>query len=230
MKSLIQRLNKIQREMKATKGRMDPSGKFSYRSAEDILQAAKPFLGIETVIMLKDQPVEIGGKLYMKATAAITDGEHTLSADGYAEIPDKIMAMSAPQISGSCSSYARKYAMQGLFALDDNPEIDSLAQYAEELEDFRQAIEDNAGFRLYMMTSNWEAEAQAAVWNMYKKEYIPKGEIGLFRQRISDLKQQGRTEALAAQEAFADEDESAAAEALAEYTTEEIEFINGLQA
>lgn len=226
MIELIKKLNKIQREMKALKTQTDPSGRFAFRNAESLNEAVKPFLGTDVVLLVKDETVEIGGRLFCKATAALTNGTDKIDTTAYAEIPASIMSMSAPQISGSASSYAKKYALQHLLMTDNNPEIDSHSQFAEELENFAACIADNRAFDLYMLASNMSPEAQVAVWNMYKGEYIAKGEIGQVRATIGELKQKGRDEALKAQAAFLSDDETEVIEAMGEYTLEQQEFIN----
>ena len=228
MKALIERLNKIQRELVAPKGQEDASGRFQYRTAEDLMAAVKPLLGMRFVILLTHDLIEIGGKVYFKCTAAITDGEQSLTSNGWAKEPIAIMKMSDPQVSGSCQSYAAKYALQALLLTDANKDIDATAQYQEELEDFTTSFEEGTPFAFFMLTASLEPEVWKAVWHMYKQQSIPKGEIQTYRQRMKDRQDEGRMEALAALEAFDSEEPGIAEEALAEYSTDEQTFIRRL--
>ncbi len=82
MKALITRLNYVQRKLKAIKGQNNPSGNFNYRTVDQILEAAKPHLGTEAVILMTDKVEAFDGRLFVVATAAITDGGDSLSATG----------------------------------------------------------------------------------------------------------------------------------------------------
>lgn len=119
-------LLKIQQSLKVPKNQLNKFGGYNYRSAEDILEAAKKVLKEHNaVIILTDEIVSEGGKNYVKATATITDGKETYSATAYAREEETKKGMDASQITGSCSSYARKYAMNGLFAIDDTKDSDA---------------------------------------------------------------------------------------------------------
>lgn len=110
----------VQSELKAPKGKTNSFGGFTYRSASDILEAVKPLLykrGI--IISLSDEVVNIGGANYVKATAQITDGTDQGVSTAYAREAVTKKGMDEAQITGSASSYARKYALSGLFAIDD---------------------------------------------------------------------------------------------------------------
>jgi hypothetical protein len=118
-------LNKIQRELKAPKGNYNSFGKYSYRSCEDILEAVKPLLGDEATLTLSDKIVQLGDRYYVEATAELFDGEKSVSKTAYArEALDK-KGMDDAQITGSASSYARKYALNGLFCIDDTKDADA---------------------------------------------------------------------------------------------------------
>jgi hypothetical protein len=112
-------LTKIQAELKCPKGSFNKFGGFKYRSAEQILESAKPILyKYESVLILTDEVVEVGGRLFLKATATLinTDGEIKVTA--YAELSEH-KGMSSEQTTGTASSYARKYALNGLFLIDE---------------------------------------------------------------------------------------------------------------
>lgn len=122
---LIKQLNEIQTNLVATKDKTNDFGKFKYRSAESILENIKPLLN-GCAVILNDELVDINGTAYIKATATLlNDNGESISASAYAQ-QDTHKGMSAEQAMGTCSSYARKYALCGLFAIDDNKDVDSL--------------------------------------------------------------------------------------------------------
>lgn len=124
--TIYKKLNEIQKTLNAPKSKYNSFGKYNYRSCEDILDGLKKHLGETYVVLLSDEIVEVGGRLYVKATASFTDGAETVSVSALArEALDK-KGMDDSQITGSTSSYARKYALNGLFAIDDINDADSM--------------------------------------------------------------------------------------------------------
>ena len=125
MKELV----KIQAELKAPKNQRNNFGKYNYRSCEDILEGLKPLLQAnECYVTLNDDVVEIGGLLMIKATATITNGKGTaISVVAFAGVDPNKKGMDISQTFGSSSSYARKYALNGLFAIDDTKDADTQA-------------------------------------------------------------------------------------------------------
>jgi hypothetical protein len=122
MESLI----KIQQELKAPKGQYNSFGKYKYRSAEDILEAVKPLLGKYNVqLTLSDEIVEVGGRIYVKATANICEGGEKVTVTAFAREPADKKGTDDSQITGAASSYARKYALNGLFLIDDTKDADT---------------------------------------------------------------------------------------------------------
>lgn len=131
--TLHEKLVAIQSELKAPKSRKSGNGNekftYSYRSCEDILGALKDLLQENNcTVNLTDEIVQVGNCIYVKATATISDGQNQTQAVAFAREPDKLGSMSACQITGSASSYARKYALNGLFAIDNNQDPDSIPQ------------------------------------------------------------------------------------------------------
>jgi len=113
-------------ELKTPKQRKNSFAKFQYRNVEDITQAAKPLLEKHNLLLnISDDLYDVDGRLFVKATATISDGETALSSTGYAELDSSRKGMSMEQISGSASSYARKYALAGLLCLDASEDSDS---------------------------------------------------------------------------------------------------------
>ena len=125
--TLVERLQAVQAELKAPKGQTNAFGKYKYRSAEDILEALKPLLNKQKLaLIITDEMVEVGGRVYVKASAAVIDSMGAqLSVNAYAREAEDKKGMDVAQISGSASSYARKYALNGLFAIDDTKDADA---------------------------------------------------------------------------------------------------------
>jgi len=120
-------LVKIQSELRAPKNQYNAFGKYKYRSCEDILEGLKPHL-VETncILTLNDDVTEIAGVLMIKATATITNSQDkSVSVSAYAGIDPNKKGMDIAQTFGSSSSYARKYALNGLFAIDDTKDADT---------------------------------------------------------------------------------------------------------
>lgn len=119
---------RIQTEIKAPKNLYNSFGKYKYRNAEGICEAVKPYLVKENVsLVLRDDVIEVGGRIYIKATAILTDTETdtSVSTSAYARESAEKKGMDDSQITGTASSYARKYALNGLFLLDDTKDADS---------------------------------------------------------------------------------------------------------
>ena len=112
-------LTKIQNELKVPKGNFNSFGKYKYRSAEDILEALKPvLLKNNATVHIFDDLILIGSKYFIKSTAVINCETETISVQGFAELSEH-KGMSAEQCTGTASSYARKYALNGLFLIDE---------------------------------------------------------------------------------------------------------------
>lgn len=123
---LHEKLLAIQTKLKAPKGQYNSFGKYSYRSAEDILEAVKPLNAEQGVLLIiTDEIKEIGGRVYVVATATVSDGTDTLQVSAFAREPENKKGMDESQITGATSSYARKYALNGLYAIDDNKDADT---------------------------------------------------------------------------------------------------------
>lgn len=124
---MIKKLCNIQRELKAPKNQRNDFGKYNYRSCEDILEAVKPLLAAEGLVLTITDNIEmIGGRYYVKATATVTDGEKSISTTAFAREAEGRKGMDESQITGSASSYARKYALNGLFCIDDTKDADTM--------------------------------------------------------------------------------------------------------
>lgn len=119
-------LAKIQSLIKAPKGQFNSFGKYKYRSCEDIVEAVKPVINqLGYYLTLSDEIINIGNRFYIKATATISNGTESYSSVAYAREEETKKGMDGSQVTGASSSYARKYALNGLFAIDDTKDSDS---------------------------------------------------------------------------------------------------------
>ena len=119
----------IQASLKAPKNQFNKFGNYAYRSCEDILEAVKPLLyETQTTLTISDEVVQVGDRVYFKATATLKDAETwevIETASAYAREDESQKGMSSSQLSGSTSSYARKYCLWGLFCLNDEKDADA---------------------------------------------------------------------------------------------------------
>lgn len=137
MSDVIAKLSKVQEKLYAPKDKTNEFGKFSYRSAEDILRAVKPLLASEGLaVTMTDNVENIGNRFYVKSTVSVTESKtgESVSVTAWARETDTRKGMDEAQVTGSSTSYARKYALCGLFAIDDSAtqDIDSLDNRTEQ--------------------------------------------------------------------------------------------------
>lgn len=128
MENFYKRASKVQKELKAPKNQRNTFGNYNYRSCEDILEAAKPLLAENGLLLVvSDSIEEISGRFYIKATAALydTESDNVLINTAYAREEESKKGMDASQVTGTASSYARKYALNGLFCIDDTKDADT---------------------------------------------------------------------------------------------------------
>lgn len=127
-KSFAERVVIVQKELKAPKGQYNSFGKYRYRSAEDILNSVKPLLAVNNLMLtISDELIALGSRIYVKATATLEDcfTSNAISVDAYAREDEVKKGMDGSQITGTASSYARKYALNGLFLIDDTKDADA---------------------------------------------------------------------------------------------------------
>ena len=129
-KEFYKKLAAIQLILNAPKNQYNSFGKYNYRSCEDILEGVKPLLG-DLFLSISDEVVLVGDRFYIKATATITDGEHTHSASAFARESLDKKGMDSAQVTGATSSYARKYCLNGLFGIDDAKDADTNEHQAQ---------------------------------------------------------------------------------------------------
>lgn len=123
--TMIEILSLIQKELKAPKGQKNDFGGYKYRSCEDILEAVKKVLPDNCSVILSDDIVQVGDRFYVKATAALLGGQNKIEVTAFARESFDKKGMDAAQITGAASSYARKYALNGLFCIDDTKDADA---------------------------------------------------------------------------------------------------------
>lgn len=122
----------IQKELKVPKDQVNKFGGYKYRSAEDIIEAVKPLCHQQGLILkLTDEVVSVGDRNYVKAVAELSDGTNTVVASGWAREDETRKGMSGDQLTGAASSYARKYALNGLLAIDDTKDSDATENGSE---------------------------------------------------------------------------------------------------
>ena len=141
--SMLEKLNKIQTELKAPKGQYNDYGKYSYRSCEDIFEAVKPLLAkYNLVLTLEDDLINVGERYYIRAIARLRDIDKCdeMINTGWAREEETKKGMDGSQITGASSSYARKYALNGLFLIDDTKDSDSTNKGEEPTEEEAKAF------------------------------------------------------------------------------------------
>ena len=160
MKDLIQSLIYIQQHLTAPKSEYNSFGKYNYRSLESILSAIKPLLRSQNCgIRFEDEVIELGGRTFLKTTLYFfNDKGESITTSAIAEHTATKTGMDAAQITGAASSYARKYAMNAMFAIDDTKDVDSDSYHREQTKPFPEEPAKKAPARRTRTTS---APAQA---------------------------------------------------------------------
>lgn len=138
MKDFITKVAKLQATLKAPKGQTNKFGNYKYRSCEDILEAVKPLLDNAGLVLTVTDDIVIFGentpnpRFYVKAIATITDGTNHLTNSAFARESEEKKGMDTAQVTGACSSYARKYALNGLLLIDDTKDADATETHGKE--------------------------------------------------------------------------------------------------
>ena len=173
----------IQSKLNAPKGQYNSFGKYKYRSCEDILAAVKPLLAeTKCTLNLSDEMVLVGDRIYVKAIATLTncDGEEK-STTAFAREEEEKKGMDASQVTGAASSYARKYALNGLFAIDDTKDSDATNTHGKEVkEEKSDEMSVSDIIRNYVKPAVEQANTEdelRKIWNTYpalqrNKEFI----------------------------------------------------------
>lgn len=148
MKTINDKLVAIQGRLKAPKNQRNSFGNYNYRSCEDILEAVKPLLQDHKVtVNLSDETIQLGELYIIQATATISDGENSISVTAQAGVSLNKKGMDIAQSFGASSSYARKYALNGLFLIDDTKDADATnthnTEVTAEVVDNKQWLQKN---------------------------------------------------------------------------------------
>ena len=146
MGNLREKLMEVQSELKAPKGQFNSFGKYKYRSCEDVLEALKPLLKKEGLILIITDDIRmIGDRFYIQANVTLTDTEtgDVLNCSAFAREEESKKGMDGSQVTGAASSYARKYALNGMFCIDDNKDFDDPANDQNKNKKPSQEIQPN---------------------------------------------------------------------------------------
>lgn len=176
---IYEKLSAIQQELKAPKGQYNSFGKYKYRSCEDILEAVKPICAKhKTTLVLLDSISEINGRFYVTAQAQLHDCEsdNAVTATAYAREPEKKTGMDESQITGTASSYARKYALNGLFCIDDTKDADTdeykqQEQKAKPSKAAEKPVCKDCGKPIYPVTHGGKSYSVAEIAENARKTY-----------------------------------------------------------
>ncbi|ALP03567.1 ERF family protein [Clostridioides difficile] len=164
------KLVNIQNTLKAPKNQYNNFGKYNYRSCEDILEGLKPILKEEkALVILDDNIVQIGNRFYVEATATLIDAEtgEKISTKALAREDETKKGMDLAQVTGSVSSYARKYALNGLFCIDDTKDSDATNKHGNEQK--KKEVNESELNTLYSLGESIEKDKNRVDSEVYKK-------------------------------------------------------------
>lgn len=143
MSNIYSKLIAIQSELKAPKGQYNSFGKYKYRSCEDILEAVKPLLcKYQCALVISDDICMMGDRIYVKATAKLISGSEQIESSAFAREEETKKGQDASQVTGSTSSYARKYALNGLFCIDDTKDSDATNTHGQQPKEDEQSKQE----------------------------------------------------------------------------------------
>lgn len=183
MKELIE----IQSKLKAPKNQRNNFGKYNYRSAEDILEAVKPLLKEQSCILtIEDDIVQIGERYYIKATATLYNEKGSMAqVHAFAREAETKAGMDVSQITGATSSYARKYALNGLFAIDDNKDTDT-PEYQQQPQ---QPVQQSVAVPYLSAVKGAKTEQELeTIWNKFPSLQSDQTFIDVVKLRKEELK------------------------------------------
>lgn len=184
-KELNDTLLAIQQELKAPKGQYNSFGKYKYRSCEDILEAVKPLLRKHNcTLVISDDIVMLGTRFYIKATVTLSNGGESVMTTAFAREEEEKKGADSSQITGAASSYARKYALNGLFCIDDNKDSDSTNNGGKPVEPAENPLMEAA---MSDVRNAKDTQALKAVWEEYTSLHSNKVFKGMVNQRKAEL-------------------------------------------
>jgi hypothetical protein len=180
-------LAEIQAKVKAPKGQFNSFGKYNYRSAEDILEAVKQVINpMGFYISISDMIYTLGNRFYVQSTVTLSNGTETYTSTAFAREEESKKGMDGSQVTGASSSYARKYALNGLFALDDTKDSDATNTHGKD-QQAKPKIDDS------ILSSSINATSSIEKLNAYYQQVsstyeLTQEQIKLFSNRKSFLK------------------------------------------
>jgi len=184
---MMKELIKIQCELKAPKDKRNSFGNYNYRSCESILESVKPLLlANNCYLTLTDDVTEVGGRIYVRATATITNKDGLqVSTSAFARESEAKKGMDDSQITGTASSYARKYSLNGLFAIDDSKDADTDEYHKQTA--YSTAKVDEFATALDEVRKSKDVTELNAVWNKYAKYQSVNTFVDLVKQVKTSL-------------------------------------------
>ena len=184
MSEFWKKLIAVQTTLVAKKSQYNAFGKYHYRNCEDILEAVKPLLSQQGLVLFISDTIElVGNRYYVKATATITDGETSHSVSALAREEENKKGQDSSQTTGSTSSYARKYALNGLFLIDDAKDAD-FGEYREQAnkvvkQEMKQSVNDG---KVNEFLSQVNQIATAQDLDSYKKWFFKNNPTNSFNE------------------------------------------------
>jgi hypothetical protein len=194
--NIYEKLMNVQASLKAPKGQYNSFGKYKYRSCEDILEAVKPILyEVGCTLTLSDEIVLIGDRYYIKATAHLTGEDTDEVVTAYAREDEDKKGMDGSQVTGTASSYARKYALNGLFCIDDTKDADT-DEYANQTkkEPAKQTAPAKAKEVLDPSHRHWNtvlvrmAEGKVSIAELQKTYIVPASAEAAIKKHLNENK------------------------------------------
>ena len=186
MNKLIKELIQIQGELKAPKNQYNNFGKYKYRNQEDILEAVKPLLKKHnSMLTIEDEIVEVGGRVYVKAIVEFINSEDvSKTVTAFAREAENRKGMDDSQITGTASSYARKYALNGLFLIDDTKDVDTNESKSESDKNFDKLQATFNKNKKIIFNEVESCKDKKELEFLWKKKYSNYQEIKAFKDAI----------------------------------------------
>ena len=199
MSGFYAKLIKVQATLNAPKGQYNSFGKYAYRSCEDIMAAVKPLLAEHGLVQfVSDEIVLIGDRYYVKATVTVTDGETSHNVSGLARESLAKKGMDDAQVTGSTSSYARKYALNGMYNIDDSKDADTNEYRQVAQSKANQVVKQTAtGFnpdealsKATNAMSSCDMKTLQNLWGTYQKDLKSYPEHLIKLEEVKDIRKQ----------------------------------------
>ena len=179
---MIEKLIKVQNELKAPKAQYNSFGKYNYRNQEDILEAVKPLLFAQGLLLtVTDKLIANGDEFFIEATATVTDGERTAVVTAQAGLDLNKKGMDKSQATGAASSYARKYALNGMFLIDDTKDADATNTHGKSMNTAKAELKENSDAYAKVVTALKSGKFNLAD---VKKKYVVSADV---ESKLSNL-------------------------------------------